>query len=154
MKTTIFSILAAAITTIGSVSTSNAATTLANLGSFNKIEAHGNVEVYILKGDKNQVTVNNDYYTDNAFVQNEDGTLRIASYKNEKLVVYVTAADVNTIEAFDNAEVKSNGTLQTLDLQVKLHDTAYANLKLDNIDADITVSDQAKADIAGMIDNY
>ena len=69
-------------------------------------------------------------------------------------MVYVTATDLRSIEAYDNASVKSDGRLALIDLSVDLHDNAYAGLNLDNYTADITVNDHAKADLSGNIIDY
>jgi hypothetical protein len=129
-------------------------TTLTNIGNINKIEVHGNVEVIVANGAKDEVTVNNNYYTESAFVQDKEGTLRIASYKAEKLVVYVTASDLRSIVAYDNATVKSDGRLSLISLDVNLYNNAYAGLNLDNYAANVTVNDQAKADLSGNVFEY
>src|ERR1700743_1778652 len=90
---------------------SNDITVLTNVNNINKIEASGNVEVYITNGDKDQVKVYNNYYAQNALVQDKDGVLRISSYNTDKLVVLVTVSDLRSITASDNAAVKSYGTL-------------------------------------------
>jgi hypothetical protein len=128
--------------------------TLTHIGAINKIEVHGNVEVYISNGDKDEVKVNNNYYAESALVQDDKGVLRISSYKAEKLVVYVTASDLRAIAAYDNAWVKSDGKLSSIELNVNLYNYAYAGLNLDNYAANITVNDQAKADLTGSIIEY
>jgi hypothetical protein len=155
MKTKIFTIAAAVIATLSSSAFASInITTLPAIGSFNKIEVHGNVELVIANGEKNTVEVSNNYYAENAAVQNSDGTLRIASYSKEKLTVYVTANDLRTIEAFDNATVKSEGCLSAIEMEVSLHNTAYAALKLDNFSANVTIDDSAKADLTGDVTEY
>jgi hypothetical protein len=159
MKKSIFTVIAIAVIALGSVSIASAKSndttiTLSTIGAFTKIEAHGNVEVIVSTGSKNAVTVHNDYYAENALVQTENGVLRITSYKAEKLMVYVTAKDLQSILAFDNAVVKSDGKLALISLDVTLNNTAYASLNLDNYAADITVNDQAKADLTGNVTEY
>ena len=96
MKTTAFTLIAIAALAFGTVNYSNAATnnnkevvtTLATPDSkISDIEIHGNVEVYVSDGAADQIKVYNHYYNENALVQNVNGTLRISSYKAEKLVV-------------------------------------------------------------------
>lgn len=128
--------------------------TLTHIGAINKIEVHGNVEVYISNGNKDEVSVNNNYYAESALVQDDNGILRISSYKAEKLVVYVTASDLRAITAYDNASVKSDGKFSAIELNVNLYNHAYAGLNLDNYAANITVNDQAKADLTGNITEY
>ncbi|MDB5009813.1 MAG: hypothetical protein JWQ06_602, partial [Mucilaginibacter sp.] len=90
MKKTILTLITMTVVVLGTTNftyadtaTTNKATTLTHVGSINKIEVHGNVEVYITNGKKDEVTVNNNYYAENALVQDEDGVLRVSSYKAE-----------------------------------------------------------------------
>jgi hypothetical protein len=155
MKKIISTLIAITVIALGSVNIAAAeVTTLANIGTFNKIEVHGNVEVIVSNGEKNKVQVNNNYYAESAMLQGEDGVLRISSYKAEKLVVYVTANDLQAIAAYDNAVVKSDGKLSLVALDVNLYNNAYAGLNLDNYAANITVNDQAKADLSGSAVEY
>jgi|ERR1700761_3763457 len=155
MKKIISTLIAITVIALGSVHIAAAeTTTLANIGTFNKIEVHGNVEVIVSNGEKNKVEVNNNYYSESAMLQGEDGVLRISSYKAEKLVVYVTANDLQAITAYDNATVKSDGKLSLIALDVNLYNNAYAGLNLDNYAANITVNDQAKADLSGSAVEY
>jgi len=128
---------------------------LTQVGNINKIEASGNVEVYITNGKEDGVKIYNDYYGDNALVQNVDGVLRIASYKTDALIVVVTVNDLRAITANDNAIVKSyNNRLSALSLDIKLNDKAIALLDVDAVAANISVNDQARATLSGMIENY
>jgi hypothetical protein len=161
MKTIILT-FAIVATIFGTTTFANAATnnnntvqtTLSNIGNINKIEVRGNVEVYVSNGTKDEVTVNNNYYAESALVQDENGVLRISSYKAEKLVVYVTVTDLRSIAAYDNSSVKSDGRLSVISLDVNLYNNAYAGLNLDNYAADITVNDHAKADLSGSSVEY
>jgi len=96
--------------------------------------------------------VYNDYYAENALVQSQNGTLRISSYKAEKLVVWVTVNELKSINAYDNAEVSSFGKLAEIELNVNLFDNATANLNLDSYSADVNVNDHAKANLTGAAD--
>ena len=161
MKKAIFTLLTISAVVLASTNFSFAApakavqtTTLSNVGNINKIEVRGNVELIVANGVKDEVTLNNNYYAENAMVQGADGTLRIASYKAEKLVVYVTASDLRSIAAYDDASIKTDGKLSVISLDVNLYDNAYANLNLDNYAADIKVNDQAKADLSGSSVEY
>jgi hypothetical protein len=79
--------------------------------------------------------------------------LIISSYNSQKLVVWVTANDLRNITAYDNAEVKSFGNLSSIDLEVNLHNTSIATLKMDTYQASITVADHARASLAGNTDD-
>ncbi|MFD0792239.1 GIN domain-containing protein [Mucilaginibacter litoreus] len=137
-----------------SIKNEDASTVLTNVSKINKIELHGNVELYVSDGSADQVKVYNKYYSENALVQNQDGVLRISSYTDKKLVVWVTANDLRAITANDNSTVKSFGNLSKIDIDVTLNNNASANLTLDAYKANIKVNDRAKANISGIIDQY
>ncbi len=117
--------------------------------AINKIEVHGNVELYISDADADQIKVYNKYYAENALVQTKNGVLRIASYKNEKLVVWVSSTDLRSVSAYDNSVVRSFGKLSKIEFNIDLHDRAEANLNLDSFIATVTVKDNAKATMTG-----
>ncbi len=159
MKTTILTIAIFFATVFGISQSSFAATAnggqvstvLTNVSSINEIELHGNVQLYVSDGATDQVKVYNNYYGENALVQDENGVLRITSYTSEKLVVWVTVSDLSKIAAYDNAEVKSFGKLSAIDLDVKLFDRASAKLDMDVYAATITLNDIAGADLTGNV---
>lgn len=134
--------------------TNNDVVALTEVGSISKIEVSGNVEVYITSGTKDGVTIYDNYYGQNAMVQTDNGVLRIASYKNEKLVVMVTVTDLRAITANDNATIKSEGNFSALELDVNLNDNATAQLNVDAMEATFTVNDSAKADLSGTVLDY
>jgi hypothetical protein len=158
MKTAIITIFAALSLTAGITNSTKAATlkddantytVLTDISAINKIEVHGNVELYVSDASSDQVKVYNKYYSESALVQSTNGVLRISSYKAEKLVVWVSANDLRAISAYDNAEVKSFGNISKIEFDVDLHDNAKAKLNLDTFTANLTVKDNAKADLAG-----
>src|SRR5258707_625687 len=114
-------------------------TVLTDISVVNKIEVHGNVELFISDGTTDQVKVYNKYYSESALVQSKNGVLRISSYTPEKLVVWVTANDLRSISAYDNAEVKSFGNMSKIEFDVDLHDNASAKLNLEAYSANVTV---------------
>jgi len=159
MKTQILTIFTALVLSTGIATTTFAATAntqnvtvLNDIPAINKIEVHGNVELYISDGETDQVKVYNKYYSEGALVQNKDGVLRISSYTSEKLVVWVTANDLRSVAAYDNADVKSFGNLSKIDFNVELHNTATAKLNIDAFAANVSVNDKAKADLSGKVD--
>ena len=161
MKTQIIPIFTALVLSSGIAATTYAATAksenvtvLNDVSAINKIEVHGNVELYVSDGNADQVKVYNKYYAESALVQSKNGVLRISSYKAEKLVVWVTAADLRSVSAYDNAEVRSFGCLSKIEFEVDLHNTASAKLNLDAYSASVTVSDQAKANLSGHANDY
>jgi hypothetical protein len=161
MKKVILSIITLATVVFGITNLSYAApvnnavvTTLTDISAINKIEVYGNVELYISDGATDQVKVYNQYYSESALVQSKNGVLRISSYKNEKLVVWVTANDLRSISAFDNSTVKSFGNLSKIELNVDLHNNATAKLNLDAFSASFTLTDNAKADLTGSANEF
>jgi hypothetical protein len=158
MKTAILTIFSALVLVSGIVNSTYAATAkndnntytvLTDINAINKIEVHGNVELYVSDASSDQVKVYNKYYSESALVQSKNGVLRITSYKAEKLVVWVSANDLRSISAYDNAEVKSFGNMSKIEFDVDLHDNASAKLNLDAYSANVTVKDNAKADLKG-----
>jgi hypothetical protein len=164
MKTKFFSFVAIAAVVLGIGSTTFAATkndsaaknnevstVLTNVSKISKIEVRGNVELFVTDDTSEQVKVYNRYYAESAFIQNQKGVLRISSYSPEKLVVWVKASQLSSIVAYDNAEVKSFGKLSPIEMDVTLHDNAYAKLDIDGYSVNITVNNRAKADITGNV---
>lgn len=163
MKTTFKTILAivslavvTANSSFASVKNNNeeVSVTLTNISQINKIEVRGNVEVYVSDGAADQVKVYNQYYAESALVQSQNGVLRIASYKAEKLVVWVTANDLRAISAYDNSAVKSFGSLSKIDLDVNLYNNATAQLNIEAYKTNLTVNDNAKVTLTGSVNEY
>lgn len=159
MKTTILTIAIALITVFGISSSTFAAsktgrqvsTMLTNVSNISEIEVHGNVKLYVTTGNTDQVKVYNDYYAEDALVQEQNGVLHITSYETKQLEVWVTVSSLSKLTAYDNAEVKSFGTFSAIDLDVKLYNDASAKLDVDAFTASISVDDHAKADITGAV---
>jgi hypothetical protein len=162
MKSKLFTIAASLLLVAGisnstiasTINTNNVATVLTDVSNINKIEIRGNVELYVSAGTTDQVKVYNKYYAESALVQSSKGVLRIASYTKEKLIVWVTANDLRNISAYDNAEVKSFGSLSAIELEVNLHNNATANLNLDTYQARVNVSDRSKIELSGTTEVY
>jgi len=163
MKTRIFSLVAIAAVVLGVGNTTLAATkdsaannsevsTVLKVSKISKIEVRGNVELYVTDGADDQVKVYNHYYSESALIQNQNGVLRISSFADQKLVVWVKAEMLTSIAAYDNAEVKSFGKLSPLEMDVTLYDNAYAKLDVDGYSMNITVSNRAKADLTGNVE--
>jgi len=156
MKTQILTIFTALVLVTGIANTTHAAaakkddvTVLTDVSDINKIEVRGNVELYLSDGSADQVKVYNKYYSESAVVKSRNGVLSITSYNAEKLMVWVTAADLRSVSAYDNAEVKSFGDLSKIEFEVDLHNSATADLSIDAYAATINVNDQAKASFSG-----
>ncbi|MFI5162256.1 MAG: GIN domain-containing protein [Sphingobacteriales bacterium] len=131
--------------------TTEVSTVLTNVSHISKIEVYGNVELYISDNDADQVKVYNKYYEQSALVQSQNGVLKISSYADQKLVVWVKASDLRSITVNDNAEVRSFGKISPIELNVTLNNNAYAKLNFDGFGVNITVNDRAKADLSGTV---
>ena len=155
MKTKILSIILLFVAIAGFSESTYAATTnadytlLKEIKAINKIEVRGNVELFISDNSVEQVKVYNKYYSENALVQYNNGTLRITSYNAEKLIVWVSTDELRTVSVYDNAEVKSFGKLSKIEFDVDLHNNASANLNLDAYRANVKLNDHAKAELSG-----
>ncbi|WP_139112927.1 GIN domain-containing protein [Mucilaginibacter sp. PPCGB 2223] len=149
IATVLLFILSLGNTAKAAVKNSNIATVLSEVNNFTNIEVNGNVELYVSTGEANKVKVYDSYYNQNALVQEQNGTLRISSYKAEKLVVWVTVADLRSISATDNAVIKSFGKLSSIDFKLNLKDKATAQLDLDASSASVVLNGNAKAKLSG-----
>ncbi|WP_114940254.1 GIN domain-containing protein [Mucilaginibacter endophyticus] len=154
IATVLFMVLGFANIASANTVKNDAAVVLTDISKINKIEVYGNVELYVSSGPADQVKVYNRYYSENALVQSQNGVLRISSYKNEKLVVWVTANQLSAINAYDNADIKSFGILSGIELDVKLNNNACASLDLDTYSTSITLSGNAKAELKGNTNEY
>ena len=141
-------------TTYAGVTNSANYTVLTNIKSINKIEVHGNVELFISDNAAEQVTVYNKYYAESALVQSSKGVLRISSYGTEKLVVWVTSDNLRSVSAYDNAEVRSFGNVSKMEFSIDLHDNATAKLNFDAYSANVTLSDYAKIELSGSVNEF
>jgi Putative auto-transporter adhesin, head GIN domain len=158
MKTSIVTIAIALVSVFGigqsgfaATRSTEEATTLAEVTKINKIEIHGNVELFVSDAPNDRVKVYNKYYANNALVQDQNGVLRITSYASQKLVVWVSVSDLRKISAYDNSEVKSFGKLSAIELDVKLYNNALVQLDLDTYSTTVSLNDHAKADLSGTV---
>lgn len=161
MKKVILSVITMFIVVLGVANstyaanlTNQAVTVLTGISNINKIEVHGNVLLYVSDGNTDVVKVYNQYYGESALIQSKNGVLRISSYKAEKLVVWVTSNDLRSISAYDNAEVSSFGNLSKIEFNVDLHNNSIAKLDLNTYSANVTINDNAKADLIGNANEY
>lgn len=159
MKTTILTVAFAFITLFGISGATYAATKgnteistmLTGIGNISQIEVHGNVKLYVTTGNTEQVKVYNDYYAEDALVQEQNGVLRIASYNSQKLEVWVTVTDLSKLTAYDNAEIKSFGKFSAIDFTLALYNHASAQMDMEAYAAAISLNDQSAADLSGTI---
>src|ERR1700741_2220095 len=161
MKTKILSLIVLFAVMTASAKTTNAAvaansnyTVLNDIKAINKIEVRGNVQLFISDMTPEQVTVYNKYYAQNAFVQSKNGVLRITSYNAVKLVVWVSSQNLQSVSAYDNAEIRSFGNVAKIQFNIDLHNNAIAKLKFDAHNVRVTLRDNATAEFSGHIDEF
>ncbi len=129
-------------------------TILKDIKAINKIEIHGNVELFISDNPIEQVKVYNKYYSESALVQSNNGVLRISSYDTEKLVVWVASENLRSVSAYDNAEVRSFGDVSKIEFSIDLHDNSAAKLNFNAYSADVTLSEHAKIELGGTVNEF
>ena len=101
-------------------------TDLTNVKNITSIKVSGNVEVQLSQATSENVLVYNQYYSENALVQVQNGELRISSFGAEKLKVLVDVKMLNHIEASGNAVISTLNQLTAPNLSVSLEDSAVA----------------------------
>ncbi|TCC93990.1 hypothetical protein EZ428_04240 [Pedobacter frigiditerrae] len=157
MKTSIKTLFAAALALVVLTSSAFASTDVKNnnvtvlnqVKNISKIEVKGNVEVILVQAPVESVKVYDSYYSKNALVQQQDGVLRISSFQKETLSVVVYVRDLSSIEAGDNAQVKTYGKINFLSLAVKLSGNATADINASTISLYTSIKDSASLKLAG-----
>jgi hypothetical protein len=118
-----------------------------------KIVLNGNVEVFLTQGNVESLMVYDDNYSKNASVQWESGVLRIASYKDQKLSVWITVKNLGEIEASGKSTIQSMNKLSTVNLSINLKDGATAILDAQVFNLTTAVSDSSKLELNGEAEN-
>ncbi len=124
-------------------------TVLNQVKNINKIEVKGNVEVILVQAPTESVKVYDSYYSKNALVQQQDGVLRISSFQKETLTVAVYVRNLASIEATDNATVRTHGKVNFLDLNIDLKGAAKADINASTINLYTSVKDSASLKLSG-----
>lgn len=119
-----------------------------------KINVSGNVELIVVQGVNEGVSVYNDYYLNNALVQKEDDELRITSYQKEKLAVVVTVAQLQKINASGDVKVSTHSKVYFLGLELNLSGKSTAEIDVDVVKLTTKVYDQSKLVLKGSSDEY
>jgi hypothetical protein len=161
MNTSIKNLIAATFTLVVLMSTTIIAkaddskvTVLTDVKKVNKINVSGNVDLILVQSATESVKVYDDYYANNALVQQKDNELRISSYNAEKLTVVVYVSSLTSITASENASVKTFGKFSALDLAVNLTDNAKAELNTNTISLNTNVKGNADLTLTGSTLEY
>ncbi|RZK58330.1 MAG: hypothetical protein EOO87_00565 [Pedobacter sp.] len=124
-------------------------TELKTIKNINKLVVNGNVEILLVQANDENVKVYDSYYSKNALVQQQNGELRISSFQKETLKVAVYVRNLSTIEASNNAIIKTCGKVSFLSLDVVLKDGATADIDANTINLTTKVKDQASLKLSG-----
>lgn len=162
MKTSIKTLFAAVLSlglgitapSFASAKENQKVTVLSQVKNFNKLNVAGNVEVILIQSANQSVQVYDNYYANNALVQEKNGELRISSFNKETLTVVVYASQLNEINVSDNATVKTSGKFNTISLAVNLKDEAKATLNTNTVDLSANVVDRAALNLTGNTSDY
>ncbi len=129
-------------------------TILKEVKNINKIVVSGNVEVFVVQAPTESVKVYDNYYSKNALVQQKDGVLRISSFEAAPLTVTVYVRNISSIEATDNASVKTYGKVNFLSLDVLLRDKASADINANTVNLYTSIKDQASLKLSGSTEEH
>lgn len=129
-------------------------TTLSSVKDIKKIVVSGNVNLLLVQDDVERVKVYDKYYSKNALVQQQGGTLRISSHAERPLSIVVYVKELNSIEANNQAKVRTEGCFRLLNLDVKLQDHATADLNAKTVSLFTSVQGAAELKIAGTTDQH
>lgn len=157
MKTSIKNLVAATLAMISLGTSAFAAgpvqdknvTVLNQVQHMKKIEVNGNVEVILVQAPVESVKVYDNYYSKNALVQEENGVLRISSFRKQTLTVAVYVRDLSAIEASGNAKIKTSGKVNFLSLAITLKGNASADIDANTVEMYTAVEDNASLNLAG-----
>jgi len=164
MKTSIKNLIASVVTTVVVTSSAfastdeqknaNTVTVLSQVKNINKLVVSGNVEVFLIQATTESVKVYDSYYSKNALVQQEEGVLRISSFEKETLKVAVYVNNISSIQASDNAAIKTFGKVSFLSLDVILKDKASADLDTRTVTLYTSVKDNASITLSGSTEDH
>ena len=166
MNTSIKNLIAVALTTVVLTSSAfastdgqknantNTVTVLTQVKNINKLVVAGNVEVFIIQAPTESVKVYDSYYSKNALVQEKEGVLRISSFEKETLKVAVYVNNLSSIQASDNASVKTFGKVSFLTLDIILKDKASADITANTVNLYTSVKDNASLKLSGSTEDH
>lgn len=97
--------------------------------TFNKVIVSGNVKVILVKGQEEEVRIDEYYNSSKTTIARKGYHLLINSTERHPITIIVTVKDLNRIQASDNATVATKGILNLECLQIFLHDNATADVK-------------------------
>jgi hypothetical protein len=132
----------------------NHITTLRSVKDIRKIVVSGNVNLLLVQDNRESIKVYDKYYSKNALVQQQGGTLRISSFSDRPLSIVVYVKELNAIEANNEAKVRTHGCFRLLNLDVSLKDRASADINAKTVSLFTSVKGASALKIAGTADQH
>ncbi|MFA9370629.1 MAG: head GIN domain-containing protein [Labilibaculum antarcticum] len=129
------------------------------IGAFTAISASMGLNVYVLQGDKESVSVEADEnlmeyivtkVKGNELVLKVDGTIRKAT----KLDIYVTLVNVNEIHVSSGADFETRNMINAEKLDISVSSGADAKMELNAKELSCSVSSGADATLSGKADYF
>jgi len=147
-------ILMATTAAINAAEPSSNIIALRSVKDIKKIVVSGNVNLLLVQDSKEGVKVYDKYYSKNASVQQQGGTLHISSFADRPLSIVVYVRELNSIEASNEAKVKTDGCFRLMNLDVRLKDNAKANINAKTVSLFTSVRGASELKIAGTTDQH
>jgi len=122
--------------------------------TFNKVVISGNVKVILVKGQEEEVRIDEYYNPSKTTIARKGYQLLINSTEKHPITITVTIKDLNRIQAFGNASVVTKGTLNLTCLQIFLNDNATADVKTNANSMYTILKDDSTLKLSGSADSH
>lgn len=142
-------ILSAMLTLAGNAKESLKAESIDNTKEIKKIKVTGNLIVYLVQSQQEQVTID-EGDANEISVKQFGNTLTITANEKTYGVVTVYFKDIFRVDASNSSAVISRGTLQMDNLQILLHDQARARIKAETKSLYTVTADHSKLELKGI----
>ncbi|TDQ09569.1 GIN domain-containing protein [Pedobacter metabolipauper] len=133
---------------------SESMTVLSSVKNIQKIVVTGNVDLILIQSAVENVKVYDNYYSNNALVQQQNGTLRISSFNSERLTVVAYVNNISSIDANENAQVRTIGKFNLINLNVVLKNNASANITSNTVNLFSSLDQTARLNLTGTTENH
>lgn len=122
--------------------------------TFNKVTISGNVKVILVKGQEEEVRIDEYYNTSKTTITRKGYNLLINSTEKYPVSITITVKDLNRIQAFGNASIVTKGTLNLTYLQIFLNDNATADIKTNANSMYTILKDESTLKLSGTADSH
>jgi len=138
--------------------TNNLNTAISVSNAFNGITIYGNIRVYVIEGNKNEILVNNEDEANKIKIKVEDSVLVVKNKKNmfsgnSAIKMFIMVKDIKCITIMDDAEVRTVGELSDRNLKLEIYGDGciYASTKA--IEVDTFIRGLGKIEVKGNFQN-